>query len=67
MSAIVQIEIPERDRHVRTYVRTHIHCENRPLIQSLTLMRSATMSHDRKEEYSNTSKFMSYKNNSISS
>jgi len=33
-----QIDIPERDRHVRTYV----HCENRSLIQSLTLMRLAT-------------------------
>ena len=28
--------------YVRTYARTHVHCENRFLIQSLALMRSAT-------------------------
>ena len=33
----VQIDIRERDRHVHT----HIHCENRSLIHSLALMRSA--------------------------
>ena len=32
-----EIDIPERDRYARTYV----HCENRSLIQSLALMRSA--------------------------
>ena len=31
----------KRDRHIRT----HVHCENRSLIQSLTLMRSAISSH----------------------
>ena len=36
-----QIDIPKRDRHVHTYVRMHVHCENRSLIQSLTLMCSA--------------------------
>ena len=33
----VQIDVPERD----TYVCTHVHCENRSLIRSLALMRSA--------------------------
>ena len=41
----VQIDIPERDRHVHT----HVHCEDKSLIQSLTLMHSAT-------SYVNTSK-----------
>ena len=39
-STRAQIDIPERDRHVRT----HIHCENKSLIQSLALMRSAMSS-----------------------
>ena len=37
-----QIDIPKRDRHIRLYVCRHIHCKNGSLIQSLTLMRSAT-------------------------
>ena len=32
-----QIDVPKHDRHVHT----HVHCENRSLIQSLTLMCSA--------------------------
>ena len=38
-----QIDIPERDRHIHTYVHTYVHCENRSLIQSLALMRSTIM------------------------
>ena len=39
-----QIDITERDRHVHT----HVHCENRSLIQSLVVMCSAIMkNHNR--------------------
>ena len=36
-----QIDIPKHDRRIRT----HVHCENRSLIQSLALMRSAITIH----------------------
>ena len=34
----------------RAYVRMHVHCENRSLIQSLALMRSAMRNNERKTE-----------------
>ena len=40
-SVHARMSIIDRDGHVHTYVRTYVHHENRSLIQSLTLMRSA--------------------------